>query len=92
MIIKTSIISDLEINSLEDLHKLKPIMGATNCQTANWQHGLEGRYSNGIGDAILADVEKEFKRVCAKYGLDCQGNIKVANPGQGSKFCTGVTG
>ncbi len=30
MIIKTSIISDLEINSLEDLHKLKPIMEATN--------------------------------------------------------------
>ena len=70
------------LNKLKDKNSIRQLV----------KHGLEGRYSNGIGDAILADVEKELKRACAKYGLDCQGNIKGANPGQGSKFCAGVTG
>lgn len=39
--------------------------------------GLEGKYSNGIGDAVLSDVERELKRVCAIYGLDYQSNIRV---------------
>ena len=34
--------------------------------------GLEGKYSNGIGDAVLADIECELKRVCAIHGLDYQ--------------------
>ncbi len=41
------------------------------------KRGLEGRYSNGIGDAVLADIEKELKRVCAKHGLEYQKNIRV---------------
>lgn len=41
------------------------------------KRGLEGRYSNGIGDAVLADIEKELKRVCAKHGLDYQSNVRV---------------
>lgn len=41
------------------------------------KRGLEGRYSNGIGDAVLADIEKELKRVCAKHGLEYQKNIRL---------------
>lgn len=41
------------------------------------KRGLEGTYSNMIGDAILADIEQELKRVCAKHGLEYQKNIRV---------------
>ncbi len=41
------------------------------------KRGLEGRYSNGVGDCILADIEKELKRVCSKYGLEYQSNVRV---------------
>lgn len=41
------------------------------------KRGLEGTYSNMIGDAILADIEKELKRVCAKHGLEYQSNVRV---------------
>lgn len=41
------------------------------------KRSLEGRYSNGIGDAVLADIEKELKRVCAKYGIEYQKNVRV---------------
>lgn len=41
------------------------------------KRGLEGTYSNMIGDAILDDIEKDLKRVCAKHGLDYQKNIRV---------------
>ena len=41
------------------------------------KRGLEGTYSNMIGDAILADIEKELKRVCAKHGLEYQKNVRV---------------
>ena len=39
--------------------------------------GLEGKYSNGIGDAVLDDIERELKRVCAIHGLDYQSNVRV---------------
>lgn len=41
------------------------------------KRGLEGRYSNGIGDAVLSDIEKELKRVCAKHGIEYQSNVRV---------------
>ena len=41
------------------------------------KRGLEGTYSNMIGDAILADIEKELKRVCAKHGLEYQSNVRI---------------
>lgn len=41
------------------------------------KRGLEGKYSNGIGDAVLTDIEKELKRVCAKHGLEFQSNVRV---------------
>ena len=41
------------------------------------KRSLEGTYSNMIGDAILDDIEKELKRVCAKYGLEYQKNVRV---------------
>lgn len=41
------------------------------------KRSLEGTYSNMIGDAILTDIEKELKKVCAKYGLEYQKNIRV---------------
>lgn len=40
--------------------------------------GLEGKYSNGIGDAVLTDIECELKRVCAIHGLDYQSNVRVS--------------
>lgn len=41
------------------------------------KRGLEGKYSNGIGDSVLADIEKELKRVCAKHGLEYQKNVRL---------------
>lgn len=41
------------------------------------KRGLEGTYSNMIGDAILTDIERELKRVCAKYGLEYQKNLRI---------------
>lgn len=41
------------------------------------KRSLEGTYSNMIGEAILADIEKELKRICAKHGLDYQKKIRV---------------
>lgn len=41
------------------------------------KRGLEGTYSNMIGDAILSDIENELSRVCAKHGLEYQKNIRV---------------
>ena len=41
------------------------------------KRGLEGKYSNGIGDAVLSDVEKELKRVCAQHGLEFKSNVRV---------------
>lgn len=41
------------------------------------KRGLEGRYSNGIGDTVLADIEREIKRACAKHGLEYQKNVRV---------------
>lgn len=41
------------------------------------KRGLEGTYSNMIGDAILSDIEKELKRVCAKHGLEYQKNVRI---------------
>lgn len=39
--------------------------------------GLEGKYSNGIGDAVLDEIEQELGRVCAKHGLDYQSNVRI---------------
>ena len=41
------------------------------------KRGLEGRYSNGIGDAVLSDIEKELCRVCSIHGLEYQKNVRV---------------
>ncbi|HEK9983020.1 TPA: hypothetical protein TUU08_001752 [Streptococcus equi subsp. zooepidemicus] len=41
------------------------------------KRGLEGRYSNGIGDTVLADIERKIKSVCAKHGLEYQKNVRM---------------
>ena len=41
------------------------------------KRGLEGRYSNGVGDAVLAVIEKRLKKCCAKHGLEYQKNIRI---------------
>lgn len=41
------------------------------------KRGLEGKYSNNIGDLILDDIEKELKRCCAKHGLEYKKNIRI---------------
>ena len=41
------------------------------------KRGLEGFYSNMIGDAILSEIEQELKKSCAKHGLEYQKNVRV---------------
>lgn len=41
------------------------------------KRALEGTYSNMVGDAVLTDVEKELKRICAKHGLAYQKNVRI---------------
>lgn len=41
------------------------------------KRGLEGKYSNNVGDLILREVEKKLKVVCAKHGLDYEKKIRV---------------
>ena len=62
MIIKTSIISDLEINSLEDLHKLKPIMEATNLKVNKSQIARELNIDRRTVDKYINGFEKSKHR------------------------------
>lgn len=55
------------LNKLQDENTVRQLV----------KRGLEGKYSNGIGDAVLRDIEKEIKRVCAKHGLEYQSNVRV---------------
>lgn len=41
------------------------------------KRGLEGKYSNNVGDLVLGEVEKKLKSVCAKHGLEYEKNIRV---------------
>jgi hypothetical protein len=41
------------------------------------KRGLEGKYSNNVGDLVLGEVEKKLKAVCAKHGLDYEKNMRV---------------
>lgn len=50
------------------------------------KRGLEGTYSNMIGDAILLDIEKELKRVCAKHGLEFQKNVRIPKLDRAASF------
>lgn len=41
------------------------------------KRGLEGKYSNNIGDLILTDIEDKIKSLANKYGLDYEKNVRV---------------
>lgn len=41
------------------------------------KRGLEGKYSNNVGDLILADIEEKIKTISIKYGLDYEKNVRV---------------
>lgn len=41
------------------------------------KRALEGRYSNNIGDLILADIEDKLKTISIKYGLEYEKNVRV---------------
>lgn len=41
------------------------------------KRGLEGKYSNNIGDLILADIEEKIKALSIKYGLDYEKNVRL---------------
>ncbi|WP_167958551.1 DpnII family type II restriction endonuclease [Anaerosporobacter faecicola] len=41
------------------------------------KRGLEGKYSNNIGDLILKDIEDKIKTLANKYGLDYKPNVRV---------------
>lgn len=60
-------IDETTLNKLQDENIIRQLV----------KRGLEGRYSNGIGDAVLTDIEREIKRVCAKHGLEYQKNVRV---------------
>ncbi|MGN0241170.1 MAG: IS21 family transposase [Candidatus Weimeria sp.] len=62
MIIKTSIISDLEINRLEDLHKLKPIMESTNLKVNKSQIARELGIDRRTVDKYINGFEKAKHR------------------------------
>ena len=58
---------EVTLNKLKDENTVRQLV----------KKGLEGKYSNGIGDAVLADIERELKRVCAIHGLGYQSNVRV---------------
>jgi hypothetical protein len=41
------------------------------------KRGLEGRYSNNIGDLILTDIEDKLKSISIKYGLEYEKNVRI---------------
>ena len=41
------------------------------------KRGLEGKYSNNIGDLILGEIETKLKSVCASHGLEYEKNVRV---------------
>lgn len=41
------------------------------------KRGLEGRYSNNIGDLILTQIEEKIKIISAKHGLEYQKNVRI---------------
>lgn len=41
------------------------------------KRGLEGKYSNNIGDLILTDIEDKIKSLANKYGLDYEKNVRI---------------
>ncbi len=41
------------------------------------KRGLEGKYSNNIGDLILEEIEEKIKSLTAQYGLDYEKNVRV---------------
>ena len=41
------------------------------------KRGLEGKYSNNIGDLILEEIERKINQVCVNHGLDYEKNVRV---------------
>lgn len=42
------------------------------------KRGLEGKYSNNIGDLILkSEIEEKLKSVCGRFGLDYEYNVRI---------------
>ncbi len=41
------------------------------------KRGLEGKYSNNIGDLILSEIEGKIKALATKYGLEYEKNVRV---------------
>ena len=41
------------------------------------KRGLEGKYSNNIGDLILNQIEEKIRVVCAKHGIEYQKDVRV---------------
>jgi len=41
------------------------------------KRGLEGKYSNKIGDLILRQIEDKIRAVCAKHGLEYKDDVRV---------------
>lgn len=41
------------------------------------KRGLEGKYSNNIGDLVLGEIETKLRSVCASHGLEYEKNVRV---------------
>ena len=60
-------IDDVTMAKLTNKESIRPLV----------KKGLEGKYSNNIGDLILDEIETKLKTVCAKHGLEYEKNIRV---------------
>lgn len=65
--LENMVMDEVTLSKLQDYNSVRQLV----------KRSLEGRYSNGIGDAVLADIDKELKRVCAKHGLEYQKNVRI---------------
>lgn len=41
------------------------------------KRGIEGKYSNQVGDLVLQEIEKKLRVACAKYGLKSESNVRI---------------
>ena len=50
------------------------------------KRGLEGKYSNQVGDMVLADVQNTLRQICARHGLEFQAQAYVPSIGRTVSF------
>jgi hypothetical protein len=74
--LENMIIDESTISRLENHNELGHLL----------RKGVEGRYSNNIGDLINADIVTVLDNTCRKYGLEYKKEIKVPLIGRSVNF------